>query len=734
MRLAFASSGTWMLAGTFLLASLSYWLFVLEDSAPIIQILNAGTLACYFLAFSPPRSLRGRWQRTEQARYLSETAERDAEERGLHAAEDLNRAAVRSVNHSLALVALRDPLGTADLVVRASSEPSLVGTGIVCGGGLIGRACRTGVETSGPVADCESELATRFARLGVHVLVAPIVSPTHTWGIVLVVQRHGSLFPDDDLRLLANLARYTATALDHAQLVAESRERERRAADRRLHQVESRMELMLDSIKDYALFILDEEGRVASWQPGAEQVFGYTAAEIVEESAAPLYNMAAQDFQTLLAEARGIGHADWEGPCRRRDGERFVGATTIRPLENADGDPPGFVAVTRDVTEQRDLEVRLRQSQKLEAIGQLAGGIAHDFNNLLTAILGYADWLGQDLAGDETKQGHVAEIQKAAERAAALTRQLLAFGRRQMLDPTPVDVSRLVEDLMPMLRRLIGEQITMTCEAAPNLPAVMGDKSQVEQIIVNLAVNARDAMPAGGRLTIRASEAWLDEAAAGGELVPGAHLLLEVSDVGVGMSAETQAHIFEPFFTTKEVGRGTGLGLSTVYGIVKQMGGAVRVTSEPGQGTTFRLFFPVTRERPAEPAAPAPAVTPRGHETLLLVEDEDAVRHFLTRALERAGYHVLGAGDPATAIVLASAADEEIDLIITDVVLPGGTGPELVKTLTAARPGLPALYISGYADAVLARQQVTPKASHFLQKPFSAAELLARIRHILPRS
>ena len=264
---------------------------------------------------------------------------------------------------------------------------------------------------------------------------------------------------------------------------------------------------------------------------------------------------------------------------------------------------------------------------------------------------------------------------------------------------------------------------------------MLGDRSQLEQVIVNLAVNARDAMPNGGTLTIRTASIWLDQSSAGADLWPGAYALLEVSDTGVGMDMTTQARIFEPFFTTKEFGRGTGLGLATVYGIVKQMGGTVRVVSAPDQGTTFRLYFPETHGREAVPAHAAAAETPRGTETLLLVEDEDAVRSFLTQVLERQGYRVIAAEHQAAALALAQAYIAPIDLIITDVVMPGGTGPELVKALAEGRPGLPALFISGYADAVLTRQGpgTFPKASHFLQKPFSAQELLVRIRQILSR-
>jgi CheY-like chemotaxis protein len=271
-------------------------------------------------------------------------------------------------------------------------------------------------------------------------------------------------------------------------------------------------------------------------------------------------------------------------------------------------------------------------------------------------------------------------------------------------------------------------------DTAAEVTAVMGDRSQLEQVIVNLAVNARDAMPSGGTLTIRTTRAWLDHATAGGDVLPGPYALLEVIDTGIGMDAATQARIFEPFFTTKEFGRGTGLGLATVYGIVKQMGGTVRVASAPQEGTTFRLYFPETRSRETAPPPASAPETPRGNETLLLVEDEATVRAFLSQVLERQGYRVLAAEHQAAALALSEAYIDPIHLVITDVVMPGGTGPELVRALSELRPGTPALYISGYADAVLATEGTFPKASHFLQKPFSAPELLTRIRQILSRA
>jgi two-component system, cell cycle sensor histidine kinase and response regulator CckA len=301
-----------------------------------------------------------------------------------------------------------------------------------------------------------------------------------------------------------------------------------------------------------------------------------------------------------------------------------------------------------------------------------------------------------------------------------------------MLQPSIINLSALVCDLVPMLVRVIGEHIDITADVAPNPSPVLGDRSQIEQIVVNLAVNARDAMPGGGRLTIRTANIWLDALAPGAEAPAGAGVLLEVADTGIGMDAATQARIFEPFFTTKEQSRGTGLGLATVYGIVKQMRGTVQVISAPNQGTTFRLYFPETQLRPETELDPLRPDAARGCETLLLVEDDDSVRTYLTRLLESQGYCVIAAEHQADALNVVQATADPIHLVITDVLMPGGTGPELVRALDQIRPGVPALYISGYADDALASPG--PFDSHFLQKPFTAADLMSRIRQILTRA
>ncbi len=733
-RLVFAAGGTWLFAATYTLSTLGPWSAAMGRVGGLVnQLLAATALACYFLAFSTPRRLRSAWQRAEQAKYLSRTAERDAEDRGASAADDLNQASASSVGNAVSLVALRSARAGEDLVVTATTSPALRGLRLAPAAALVARACESRQPVTGSTNDCDRDLGARLAAFGTQVLVAPITTEAHTWGVVLVVQRRGSLFPEDDLQLLGQLGRYAAMSLDHAHLVTERRERERKAADRRLREVESRVGLMLDSITDYAMFVIDHRGRVVSWQPGAEHVFGYRAAEMLDQPAAALYNLTEEAWLGLLADARQHGHAERDGPCRKRDGEKFVGATVIRRLQSDVDDLDGFVAVTRDVTERRDLEDRLRQSQKMEAIGQLAGGIAHDFNNLLTAILGYADWLAQDFGGRDPRRLQVVEIQKAAERAAGLTRQLLAFSRRQMLQPTAIHLSRLIGDLVPMLRRVIGEHIEILSALDPDVAAILGDRGQIEQIVLNLAVNARDAMTKGGRLSIRTAMVWLGAKEVSPDGAAGQFVLLEVSDSGVGMDEATKARIFEPFFTTKEVGRGTGLGLATVYGIVKQMDGIVTVASEPGQGATFRLYFPEARMRAEAIAGKRPGASdlPRGKETLLLVEDDEAVRVFLAQVLERHGYRVIAAEHQTAALARAREHNEPIHLVITDVVMPGGTGPELARAFEMVCPGVPVLYISGYADGVLAQHGTLPKAGHFLQKPFSADDLLTRIAQIL---
>ena len=392
------------------------------------------------------------------------------------------------------------------------------------------------------------------------------------------------------------------------------------------------------------------------------------------------------------------------------------------------------MSIVIDISERKLLEQQLRQAQKMEAIGQLAGGVAHDFNNLLSVIIGYSDIL-LDRAGQDAKmRSQCQEINKAGNRAASLTRQLLAFSRQQVLEPRVLNLNAVVVDTEKMLRRLIGEDIEFRTALDPTLGSVKADPGQIEQIIMNLAVNARDAMPEGGKLVIETSNAELDDSYAlqHPPLSPGRYVLLAVTDTGIGMSEETKTHIFEPFFTTKEVGKGTGLGLSTVYGVVKQSGGYIWVYSELGHGSVFKVYLPrvdqsVQQSRPNELA---PELY-RGTETVLLVEDEESVRTLTRSLLEEGGYTVIEASNGTHALEIAGRYSEPIHLLLTDVVMPGMNGRALAQKMIAARPKMRVVYISGYTGSFSSHGELFDAAATLVQKPFSRATLLRKLREAL---
>jgi nitrogen-specific signal transduction histidine kinase len=401
---------------------------------------------------------------------------------------------------------------------------------------------------------------------------------------------------------------------------------------------------------------------------------------------------------------------------------------------DTEGRKLGAVLVQHDITERRRLEEQYLQAQKMEAVGRLAGGIAHDFNNLLTVILGYGDVVLGQLPRGSPARDLVTEMVRAGERAAALTRQLLAFSRQQMLAPRVLDLNAVVTDLERMLRRVIGEDVALRTSLQPALGHVKADPGQVEQVVLNLAVNARDAMPTGGKLTIETHDVELDEGYARSrpEARPGRHVLLAVSDSGCGMTAEVLAHAFEPFFTTKGPGKGTGLGLATVHGIVKQAGGHVAVYSEPGLGTTFKVYLPRVHEpvsRGKSRAGQAPL--PRGTETLLLVEDDESVRSLTGMVLRQGGYTVLEAGDGGEAVRIAGGHAGSIHLLVTDVVLPQTGGRQLAERLLGLHPGMRVLYLSGYTDDAVVRHGILEDQVHFLSKPFSPAVLALKVREVL---
>jgi PAS domain S-box-containing protein len=479
------------------------------------------------------------------------------------------------------------------------------------------------------------------------------------------------------------------------------------------------------------------QGRYLTVNPALVRMLGYDSADELLGLDIPRDVFAdADDRVRLFAQFEGRDEAKAEVDWKRKDGSRVSVRLNVRMIRAAAGEIECYEGLVEDVTEQRSLEAQFRQAQRLEAVGRLAGGVAHDFNNVLTAIAGYSDLLLADLEAGDPKRQDVEEIRAATERAAALTRQLLAFSRKQVLQTRVVDLNAVVKVLEKMLRRLIGEDVRLAFTPGAGLDAVRVDPGQVEQMILNLAVNARDAMPDGGRLTIETANVRLDEAFARDHhgAVPGRYVMLAVSDTGVGMDAEVRSHVFEPFFTTKEQGKGTGLGLATVYGIVKQSGGTVWVYSEPGRGTTFKIYFPQVDEPPeAAAAAPADQVAAGGRETVLLAEDDAAVRAVVADVLAQKGYVALRAPDGQTALEMARAHPGRIQLLITDMIMPGMSGRELAETLVALRPGVRVLYMSGYTDDAVVRHGVLEAGVPYLQKPFTPDALARKVREVLDR-
>jgi signal transduction histidine kinase len=406
-----------------------------------------------------------------------------------------------------------------------------------------------------------------------------------------------------------------------------------------------------------------------------------------------------------------------------------------RVLLGDHGEAVRAVGISLDVTERRTLEEQYQQAQKMEAVGRLAGGVAHDFNNLLTVILGYCELLLADIRPGDSQHADIAEIQKAGARAGGLTRQLLAFSRKQIIEPTLLDLNGIAGDMHAMLGRLIGEDIKIVLALRPELGPVKADRGQVEQIVMNLAVNARDAMPKGGILTIETANVELDEdyAATHRAVKPGAYVVLVVSDTGTGMTRQVQARLFEPFFTTKEPGKGTGLGMATVFGIVTQAGGTVGVYSEVGRGTSFKVYFPRVDATEIVTDLQAPAARPHaGTQTVLVVEDEGGLRELAKRLLQRQGYTVFVAADADEAL-RQFAAHPSIDVLLTDVVMPGASGPELTRQLVEQRPALRVIYMSGYTEEGIVHHGVLKPGIAFLHKPFTSETLGQKIRDVLER-
>src|SRR2546422_1061792 len=487
----------------------------------------------------------------------------------------------------------------------------------------------------------------------------------------------------------------------------------------------------------FGIFRSTPDGQLLAVNPALVSILGYDSEEelLHKNMAADVYVDPAQRAR-LLDEVLKWDSLTGESLWRRKDAKTITVRHSARVVRDAEGRVQYFNVLVEDITERKLLEAQLRQAQKMEAVGRLAGGIAHDFNNLLTAITGYTDLALADLREGDPMRQDMEEILRAAHRAAELTHQLLAFSRQQVLAPRVLDLNEVVQRVDKMLRRLVGEDVELQSVLAPGLGHVKADPGQLEQVIVNLAVNARDAMPTGGKLTIETADVEMAETR-GRDLttVPaGRYVMLAITDSGTGMDEGTKARTFEPFSTTKELGNATGLGLATVYGIVKQSGGVIWVYSEPGHGTTFKTYLPRV-EGAADTVAPpvGRAAVPRGTETVLIVEDEAAVRALAKTALARKGYRVLEAANGGEALLLCESEQSPIHLLVTDVVMPGLGGADLARRLAPLRPHMKVLFISGYADQAAARHGTIEPGAAYLEKPFSLDALARKVREGLDR-
>jgi two-component system cell cycle sensor histidine kinase/response regulator CckA len=518
-----------------------------------------------------------------------------------------------------------------------------------------------------------------------------------------------------------------------------------------LRESEQRLRLITDNVRD-TIWLLDL-GMRATWiSPSVIRTRGYTLAELAEmpmdrqltpaSLARVMEILAARLTPERLADPSAEVSMEGELDFYRKDDGIFPADCVVTLLRDAEGKPSGFLGVGRDISDRKQaeqkrgqLEDQLRAAQKAEAVGSLAGGIAHDFNNLLSVILNYAGFALERMPEGDPIRDDILQVKKAGERAAQLTRQLLAFGRKQVLQPVPLDLNLVLADMEKMLRRIIGEDVDLERVEAPDLGLVTADPGQVEQVIMNLVVNARDAMPEGGKLTLETSNIEVNEeyAARHVAVTPGFYVLLAITDTGCGMDEQTKGRLFEPFFTTKAKGKGTGLGLSTVYGIVKQSGGNIWVYSELGKGTTFKIYLP--RELTATVAATVrhPVVPRRttGTETILVVEDEEALREVARRTLGAAGYEVLTAAGGDDALQLSAKRVGDIQLLLTDVVMPGMNGVRLAQKLLAQRPAVKVLYMSGYTDDAMIHHGVLDAGTNFLSKPFTALGLTWKVREVL---
>jgi len=592
------------------------------------------------------------------------------------------------------------------------------------------RSCTAYVFRSGRAASIPQEEFTNLANSGEVELVGtpsaswlgvPLQTPSSTIGVLVVQNYHReNAYDERDLQFLSSVGGQIALAI------------ERKRAEERVRESEARLRVLVEQLPA-VLWTVDKNFRFTSALGLGLAQLGLKPNEIVGMSLTEYFGTEDPSFQPISAHRRAIAGERVAFSLEWKDNSY---ACHVEPLRDSAGHVQGAICMSLDVTDRKKLEEQFRQAQKMEAVGRLAGGIAHDFNNLLMVIQGYADLLAERLPAGESLRRNAEQIQAAAQRAAALTRQLLAFSRKQILAPKVLNVNSVVAEMEKMLRRVIGEDIQLQTVSTADLWLVKADRSQIEQVIMNLAVNARDAMPRGGRLTIETANVEFDSAMskAATAIAPGKYVMLAVTDNGIGMDEKTKAHIFEPFFTTKEKGKGTGLGLATVYGVVKQSGGYVWVYSEPGHGTTFKIYLPqIAEEAPiaGQESALDFRHTSKGSEVILLVEDEAGVRELAREYLEMSHYTVLVAEDGHTALELAAMHAGPIHLLMTDVVMPGIGGRELAERMTRLRPEIKVLYMSGYTEQAVNQQGILGDDAVLLQKPFTLTALASKLSEIL---
>jgi PAS domain S-box-containing protein len=523
---------------------------------------------------------------------------------------------------------------------------------------------------------------------------------------------------DDDRRILGIIAS------------AIGNEDTRKQAEAELNRLMTAIEQTPESV-----VITDTKGRILYVNPVFERVTGYSRAEVIGQNPRLLKsNRQESAFYRELWAKINAGEV-WRGRFinKKKDGTLFTEDAVIAPVRDEKGAVTNYIAIKRDISHELEMEVQYRQTQKIDSIGRLAGGVAHDFNNILAVICGHTELALAQLSPDAPLRSNLECVQESAERAANLTRQLLAFARRQVIEPRRINLNELIVNLNKMLHRLIGEDIKLVTQTAPDLGQIKADPGQIEQVLLNLVVNARDAMPDGGTLTIRTDNVTLDENYARSHLItPGDYVIVSVSDTGVGMTDEVKQHIFEPFFTTKEQGKGTGLGLATCFGIIQQSNGHIHASSQVDQGTQFKIYLPCVREvEDSISSREGPVSLPQGTETILLAEDETSLRQLMARVLRTQGYTVLEAADGHEALTLAQANGAKIHLLLTDVIMPGLSGKTLAEWLGQVNPAVRVLFISGYINNNAVRDAMSRPGTFFLQKPFNPLDLTQKVREAI---